>query len=202
MRALRLHTDRLGEVREIARYLIYIENAYNRLYVLDLAVAEVQKRYEGEVYSAGWRLGRSKPAPRVLRIGKPDRILLPGDRLRLSAVFIHSPGFWEFAGALNPLETIRKYINDRHERKKDEAYRTRLEADRLRLENEKLKLDVVKEKVDILRSIGIPDERIRETLNSHVFEPFAQIDAAQDAGLVIDAEIVETGGGDEPRPTA
>ena len=30
-----------------------------------------------------------------------------------------SPGFWEFLGSLNPLEVIRRYLNDRHERAKD-----------------------------------------------------------------------------------
>jgi hypothetical protein len=30
----------------------------------------------------------------------------------VARVELGSPGFWEFAGALNPLEAIRKYLND------------------------------------------------------------------------------------------
>jgi hypothetical protein len=40
------------------------------------------------------------------------------EQLILASVSINSPGYWDFIGALNPLEVLRKYLNDRHERQK------------------------------------------------------------------------------------
>jgi hypothetical protein len=118
-------------------------------------------------------------------------VVLPEDRLRVHAVSVQSPGFWEFLGALNPLETIRKYLSDRHERKKDNAYRNTAEAERLRLDNEKLKTEVVKERIEILRGLNIPEDRIAVILNLHVATPLSKLDEAQDSALIEGAEIVE-----------
>jgi len=47
-----------------------------------------------------------------------ENIVLPSERLFFSKVNIQSPGFWEVMGSLNPLQQIREYLKDRHERKK------------------------------------------------------------------------------------
>ena len=54
--------------------------------------------------------------------------------LDLVSVVIESPGFWEFIGALNPLEQLRGYLVERHERMKDREYRN--DAERRRLDAE------------------------------------------------------------------
>jgi hypothetical protein len=183
MEALRITSERLGEVTEVVRYLRDVEGAYNHLFAFDLVVKEAQRRY-GE--------GARRATSRTLRqIRDPHLVVLPEDRLRLHAVSLQSPGFWEFLGALNPLETIRKYLADRHERKKDREYRNTAEAERLRLENEKLKTEVVKERIEVLRALNIPEDRIAAILNLHVVTPLSRLDEAQDAGLIEDAEIIE-----------
>ncbi len=107
-----------------------------------------------------------------------------------------SPGFWEFAGSLNPLETLRKYLSDRHERSKDRKYREAAEAERMRLENERLKIEVVKEQVEVLRKAGVAEDRIRQALTRHLVEPLGQVDRFQDVGMIESAELRD----DETKP--
>jgi hypothetical protein len=56
-------------------------------------------------------------------------------RLRVHSIQVASPGVWEFLGTLNPLEVIRKWKQDSHERKKDDEYRSEAERVRLALDN-------------------------------------------------------------------
>jgi hypothetical protein len=185
MPALHVTADRLGAVQEVAEYLRAMENAYNHLYAFDLIVEDAKGRY-GESRSGKVRSIRS--------IRNPEAVVLPEDRLRLFKVKIESPGFWEFLGKLNPLEVLRQYIADRHERIKDKLYRNDLEHERLRLENERLKTKVVEGKATLLREFGVPEDKIREALVRHLVEPLRELDEAQDRQLLGTAEIVETGG--------
>lgn len=59
------------------------------------------------------------------------------------------------------------------------------------LENQKLKTEVVKDQVDLLRSIGVPEEKIREALTRHVVLPLERLDRHQDADLIATAVLTE-----------
>jgi len=186
MAILKLHATRLGDVSQIVELLEAVENAYDNLYAFDLIVEEAKTRYEPmRLFYAGSRRRT------VRRIAKPHQVVLPEDRLVLHSVEIHSPGFWEFLGTINPLEVLRKYLNDRHEREKDRDYRNSAEAERLRLENEKLTTDVVKDKLELLRAIGLPEDRIRDAISRHLLEPLGRIDKVQDAELVVSADVTD-----------
>src|SRR5208283_3018379 len=61
----------------------------------------------------------------VLEAPIPERLtsFVPrSQQLVSNAVEINSPGFWEFLGSVSPLEIMRNYLNDRHERRKDREY--------------------------------------------------------------------------------
>lgn len=195
MRALRVKSERLGEVAEIVKYLESMENAYNHIFAFDLIVQETKERYAEEW--SPWGRSSRKTSRTLRQIRDAGSVVLPEDRLRLRAVSIQSPGSWDFLGSLNPLETLRQYLADRHERKKDLAYRNAAEAERLRLENEKLKTEVVRDRVEILRGLNIPEDRIAAALNLHIVAPLAELDESQDTGLIQDAEIIETEDGDK-----
>ena len=82
-------------------------------------------------YAFGLDFGWPPSSRRAIRRARdwppsPEEIasLVPRkEQLILSAVKLTSPGFREFSGTLNPLEVLRKYLNDRHERRKDHEYR-------------------------------------------------------------------------------
>jgi hypothetical protein len=184
---LRIHTPRGGTVAEIREYLEAVENAYEHLYAFELQAEQVKERIDAADY---WH--RRDVRVKTLRVARnPHLVVLPGDRLRLHAVEVRSPGVWEFLGSLNPLETLRKYLEDRHRRRQDREYREPAERERLTLENERLRTQVVKERLDLFREVGIPEEKIREALTIHVIQPLQNLDRFRDSGLIEDAETVE-----------
>jgi hypothetical protein len=144
-------------------------------------------------------MGTKKPVRTIPSIRKPEELVLPEDRIQIASIIIKSPGFWEFLGNVNPLEVIRKYLCDRHERKKDEAYRNQLEKERGELENEKLRTQIVQDKVNILKNLGVPEEKIRKALFEHVIKPLGKLDDIQNKGLVANAEIIGDNSSDHPR---
>lgn len=186
---LRINTEKLGDIRDVIRYLIIFEKAYNHLYAFDLIVQDAKKKHK-ELNTESYSY-REKSVRSIISIRKPEEVILPEDRLRISSVVIKSPGFWEFLGNMNPLEVLRKYLCDRHERNKDIAYRNQHEKEKNELKNEKLRMDVVQEKIDILKKIGVPEEKIRKTVFNHVVQPLSELDDAQDKGLLEDAKLVK-----------
>lgn len=198
MAELRLQADRLGTVADIRAYLEAVEQAYNGLYAFDLIVNEAKSR-AADREPMSWRSSGRQLRIAIRRISRAEAVVLPEDRLQLRAVSFQSPGFWGFLGALNPLETLRKYVQDRHERRRDRTYREPLEAERMALENQKLKTEVVKEQVELLRSLGVPEEKIREALMRHVVLPLEHLDRHQDSGLVETAVLVDHASGEQPR---
>ena len=65
-------------------------------------------------------------------------MITPQYELVLDGVSLSSPGAWDFLGKLNPLDVIRQYLTDRHERRKDKEYREAHENRKLYLENKLL----------------------------------------------------------------
>lgn len=195
---LRVNTDKLGDIREIIRYLQVFEQAYNHLYALEFIIQDAKRRHQElneSVYSRG---GTTKPVKTIISVRKPEEIVLPDDRIRIRSIVIESPGFWEFLGNLNPLEVIRKYLCDSHERKKDRAYRNRQEEERGELENEKLRTEVVYKWIAIFKELGVPEEKIRRVMFEHVIKPLGQLDVVQNKELVVDAEIFPENPEDSP----
>jgi hypothetical protein len=94
-------------------------------------------------------------------------------------------------GALNPLEIIRQYLNDRHERRKDHQYRAEHEARRLELENRLLENKVLRERIEIAKSIGATDQDLTPLLNELVYKPLRRLDGPQDRGNIETAEIID-----------
>ena len=111
------------------------------------------------------------------------------EQLVLYAVNLASPGFWEFLGTLNPLEVLRKYLNDRHERRKDHDYRESAERRRLELENLSLESRVLSERIRIAKEIGATDRDLAPLLNELIYKPIVLLDRYQDKNVIEHAEI-------------
>jgi hypothetical protein len=120
---------------------------------------------------------------------EPEQYFSSEDGLVLLRVRFESPGFWEILGSLNPLEQIRKYINERHERKKDRDYRNAMEKQRLAFQNAKMHADIVAQQVEVLRKAGFSKPEIRQLFLRHEHNPLKALgDAAEKIG-VIDVKV-------------
>jgi hypothetical protein len=113
-----------------------------------------------------------------------DKIILPSDRLIISKVNIQSPGFWEVLGSLNPLQQIGEYIKDRHERKKDEKYRSRQEEEIGELEIQERRDRIVNQRIETLRGLGYSDAEIRQFVTAMVIQPLNRLGNHQDNGQI------------------
>jgi hypothetical protein len=168
---LRLDAPRSGTVAETAEYLNVLDACYRHLCAFHSWVNEILE----------WRhSSQSLPWYPI----SPDVVASTDTPLRISSVQLQSPGFWEFLGTLNALETLRKYVADRHERRKDRNWREPYEVEKAGLEIEHLRNQDIKDKVDLLTKVGVPRSLIRRIVVAHVTQPLATMDRFQDSGLI------------------
>lgn len=112
---------------------------------------------------------------------------MAAEPLVVNRVVLESPGFWEFIGALNPLEVLRKYLNDRHERRKDREYREGSERRQLEIENALGELEVLRKIAELEREFGpeaIPDGLRLRILAAEVREPLEELSDFERRGLI------------------
>lgn len=185
------------EVELVAAYLIDLRHAYNSILVFETTLDGFQRAYRDSPYP--FYVGNL--APPLLRRGsrftrewpasaEEVAALVPhSEQLVLASVRLESPGFWEFIGKLNPLEVIRKYLNDRHERRKDREYRESAEARKLNLENLKLENTVIRERLAMARKFGATERDLAPLLNELVFRPLGVLDRHQDKGVIENVEL-------------
>lgn len=134
-------------------------------------------------------VGRSRIRRILAERNSLEPLVRPSERIVLARVQISSPGFWEFVGKLNPLEIIRQWLVDNHERRKDKDYREAAEAERLYLENKLLENRIIQERIEIARSMGATDQDLSPFLNKLVFDPLRELDVQQRKGLIKAVEL-------------
>jgi hypothetical protein len=194
---LRIYADRAGSVAEAVSTLRSIESAYLQLYAANLYFDELNdanfgppRRYRiATAFDLGYLAPWPTAATRPMSSERIRRYVVPADdQLEFSAIEFRSPGFWEILGSLNPLEQIRKFLNDRHERKKDVDYRNIMDEKKMALEIERLGVELFSEKADALRKVGFSDEEIRRMLLPAA-RSLNGVAEAQDRQLIETAEI-------------
>jgi hypothetical protein len=194
-----LRVNGLGGIRliEIRGFLSDFEHAYNSIYTFETVMDALNRRdkalkFEPPIWGFPTVLsGR----PYSLLAWPPTQdvvadIVPPPDLLVVQSVSLKSPGFWEFFGKLNPLEVIRQYLKDRHERRKDLKYREEAEARKLELENKLLENKVLRERIDIAVKLGATTQDLAPLLNELIYKPLRPLDRYQDRGVIEDANIV------------
>ena len=188
---LQITAYRGGSIAEISGFLSDLETAYLALYAIDRLSPPRPFSYGFSPLAwleLGYLFPPSGPAGHF-SLGMDA--VPPSARLTLERVSIESPGFWEFLGSLNPLEQIRRYLNDRHQRRQDREYRETSERRRLELDNEHARLRIEEERIRIgrdyiefLREMGVPDEEIRRVIWERVGLPLTRLGRHQDTGLI------------------
>ena len=96
---------------------------------------------------------------------------------------------------------LRQYLNDRHQRVKDEAYRNTAEKRKLQFKNERdsiensvLKLKFVRDFVETCRYAGISEPEIQALVKEHVLAPLIRLDVFAAEGFITHAECPDEEG--------
>lgn len=173
--AMRLTARGDVAVRRLSALLRDVEHAYDSALLFDSLLWDHR-----ETVIARWH-ALSRPA---LDADRVSRSVPAGDRLVVRGVRLESPGFWEFLGKLNPLEVLRLYLDDRHRRRQDRAYREKAEARRLTLENQVLELAIVRERLSVAAKNGVPPEILAEAADLLLVEPLERVGRQADDGLI------------------
>ena len=197
---LRIHSYGDIEVDLVVAYLNDVRHAYNSILVFKSSLDRLVRasREMPFPYWFGGGLGWPLLSSRGFRVPRewplePVQVasFIPRtEQLVLAAVTLTSPGFWEFLGSLNPLEVLRKYLNDRHERRKDREYRETAERRRLEIENFERETHAIAERVRLGKEIGATDTDLAPLLNEFVHKPLRALDRYQDRAVIEHAEIV------------
>ncbi|HEY9005171.1 hypothetical protein [Ohtaekwangia sp.] len=140
-----------------------------------------------DIFSREYRYGFHSALPNLTEFQSKvdfDRLIIPEDKLVLSKVNIQSPGFWEVIGSWNPLQQVREYIKDRHERQKDGKYRNRQEEKLGELAIMEKQNTIVQQRIETLKSLGYSDTEIRQFVTSMVTTPLGRLDKHQDNGQI------------------
>ncbi|MCY7297448.1 hypothetical protein [Alteromonas sp. a30] len=172
---LKIYGDGNYDAEHAEVFLFRITTCYKSILLLDKILQA----------AIGGRIASIYPNPVMPYISSED------DRLHISSVEFHSPGFWEFLGKLNPLEVIRQYLTDRHEREKDNNYRNKHEEIKLNLENRIRSLEYVSKVVNTLRDAGVPEKQISMLVQEHIVLPLASLDLMCESGYVKNVELAK-----------
>jgi hypothetical protein len=195
--SLRVYGHGQVEVELVAAYLGDLKHAYDSVFMFETLVDSMwraSREYASLWPPQGLVLGWPPTSRRTVHEWAPTAnevasAVPRAEQLVLLAVSVASPGFWEFLGTLNPLEVLRRYLNDRHERRKDREYRESAEARRMALENLSLESKVISDWVKSLKEVGATDRDLAPLLNALVYRPLMALNRYQDLHVIENAEF-------------
>jgi hypothetical protein len=126
-----------------------------------------------------------------------DQIVGVDDVIFLQRAEFSSPGFFEFLAALNPLEQIRRYLNDRHQRKLDllnlpiQQETARRVNDNLELQNERVAIENLRQILAVGRDAGLSDTQITSMYRQYVSKNLRTLGDTVERLNAIPGELVE-----------
>ena len=201
-----LHLPSVGGIEAaLVRDLVSaVHDAHSGYVAFDRIVSDLSREYRDFPFPRRY-LGLAAPAPWYPgfdRFAVADSFVFANERVIVIRVELSSPGFWEFLGALSPLEVIRRYLDDRHRRRQDRAYREAEEERQLGLENDLREIEVIRRRLDLARENGVPESTLQPLLQQLVGRPPEALGTLQDRGVIdgSSAEIRELESGEDPQP--
>lgn len=169
---------------EMTELLLALNASYQAIARVELAAYEAVLAMRSiEAYEPPFRY----PLPTWMLAPRLPSDVSPAEHLIVHRVVLQSPGFWEFLGTLNPLEVLRKYLNDRHERRKDREYREGAERRQLEIENALGELRVMREVAELERRYGrgsIPPGIKQRIWAAEIKQPLEQLASFDERGLI------------------
>lgn len=192
---LRITILRNGRIEEFAELFSVLDKLYKHMIVLDIISREAERKSRvknDQKFS-------SIPVVKIL-----ESQVKTSERLKLYRIKINSPGYLDVLGQLKILENLRGFINERHERKKDNEYRNDSERKRLELENAAKEIEnsrnktaLIEQQMQLLSSYGVPESKIRDALMSHLEKPIDAINHQSEIGLIGESELINPSETDE-----
>ena len=193
-------------VSDVRKFLAEIEDAYNRVLLLLILLDELP-RVERSPGTSPFPASFVEYGPLAIVAGSQGKpvhftkssvasMVGKSQSLVLSSVRLESPGSWKFLGISDSLEVVRKYLNDRHERRKDREYREATAEEKGRLENELLRTKVLSEKIKVAKQLGATEEDLAPVLGQLLYDPLDELAVFQDRGIITDVKLA---GPDEPQ---
>ncbi|MGQ0590409.1 MAG: hypothetical protein ACT4N8_12920, partial [Sphingosinicella sp.] len=182
--------ERGGGLGEFRKFLGDLENAYLSVYLLPTQreLRHLERRLPFPLEYLGFDFVAMRH--NEMAFADPSWIH-PKDHLEITRITIQSPGWIELVGSLNPLQQIREYLKDRHERRKDREWRWETEKQRALAELEILRIQAERERVgaisefnELLRRMDISPEQRQKILWERVGVPLARLGHHQDTGLL------------------
>ncbi len=196
---LRIYGTSEIELSRIIQLLKDLEVAYNSVYTFIRSIDKISKynkqyalpfiSYYHDYYAIHKKIYYKREADYFDKY--VSSMIFPGEQIKVIHISFLSPGFWDFLGSLNVLEVIRKYLCDRHERRKDIKYKELAEKEKLDLDNELLKCKVISEKIKIAEKVGIDIHELAPLLNEFLYQPLHRLNAHQDEMIISNAELLE-----------
>jgi hypothetical protein len=163
-RVLRISSEGGVRLFEVGELLKAIDNAYNGTLVFEQTLDSLRQRdgtfrqfrQEQPVFGFWPVLLRASKhgKPVLLTNDSFDSLISRQHRLVLVRVHLKSPGSWDIAGIGAALEVVRKFLDDRQNRRKDQDYREPLEKERLTLENEILRTKAIEGRIRVAKDLG------------------------------------------------
>ena len=213
------HAEPRQTVHRITDFLNALEEAYNGLVIFDSLLEGYDSTDNEQLRRARLRdlrrFGQLLTTRESLR--RAATLINSKSRLRVEAVEIGSPDFLSFIGKLLPFESIRKYLQDRHERRKDREYREAADVRKLNLDNEmktkeiedrelsnQLKqMEVFDKQIDIAKKLGATEEDFEPLLRNLLYNPLKRLekfdDIIESVDVMTEADMRELPDADEPK---
>lgn len=186
---VRLLSENLGTARNVGNFLVWLGNVYEYLCELDelvycsspsiLQVVKLASRIADE--------GRPQLSPNVGMFFHDQSTLV------LTGCSFSSPGFWEAIAKLSPIETLRVYLQDRHERERDKTWHWDKEKQREQVEILSKKMKVARDLVKLARDVGMKEEEIRQLVIDVLVRPLERLDVFIENRLLTGIEINQVG---------
>lgn len=208
----RIHLGTIVHLRDFAEVLNDLNRAYNAIYLFfDIAgdVEDLASRW-GDNWPglalpallrprrtpAQGRRGRAALLVETTEWADPSSYVDPRERLAIRACRIGSPGILDIVGNFNILDTLRRWQQDRHERRKDRDYREQAERDKLWLENELLRDRVIESRIALLEKLNTPKTEINWAVNRLLVDEVAPLQRRLDSGDIQGIETRSQAGAD------
>lgn len=187
---VKFNIERGATAAEFRNFLADLEGAYLALYLLPTPTGPSRFRRRLSVLI--------DPLPEILlsphdplAFERTGAEVYPADQLEITRISIRSAGWLEALASLNPLQQMREYLKDRHERQQDKDWRSATQKDKAILENEVLQAQAERERIGVIRDynalleeVGFSPEERKRMIWERLGPPLSLLGRHQDTGLL------------------